>query len=139
MLAAALFALPSRSGAEDFSFYGVRFGMTKEEIGEKWLALSEDFFTIPSPFIRDVVPRFDHEGKLYEVSFTIDLQMDDPPVLVNRAFQELVESKWGKPVPEVDLQMTLSRGSSALRLTNRNLRDAYINHIKGKIAPLIQP
>ena len=97
LAAAALFGSPPPSSAEDFSFYGVRFGMTHEEISGKWLPLSEGTYAVPSPFVRNVVPAFDHEGRLYELSFKVSLPDDDLLASERRRGGGLVRADAGQP------------------------------------------
>jgi hypothetical protein len=74
----------------------VKFGMTKDEIGKKWMPSAAASMPSPPPAIKQVKPAFDH-GRLYEFTFSIDLQFPDDPVgLVNIAFQELLNEKWKK-------------------------------------------
>ena len=127
------------AGAEEFSFYGVRFGMTKEEVGAQWLLLSDGKYAVPSSSVRQVVPRFDYEGKLYEVSFAMELPEDGPATLVSSALQSLVESKWGRSEPDLQTNLVIRPRGISLTVVNRKMRKAYIHHLEGKIAPLFQP
>lgn len=137
--AALLCGSSMTAGAEEFSFYGVRFGMTRAEMDALWLPLSGGVYALPVSSVRQVEPLFDHEGKLYSLSFLVDLPPDYPANLVNRAFSDLVESKWGRVNPNLIVDLTISGGSSGITVTDQKMRDAYIDHIGTKIAPLFQP
>ena len=137
--AAILLCAAHDAGAEEFSLYGVRFGMTREEIGAHWLPLSEGKYAVPSAAVTQVVPRFDHDGKLYQVSFSVELPPEEPPQLVGIAFKDLVESKWGGGTPGVETSLVLSPQGTSVTVSHRGLRKAYIAHIREKIAPLLQP
>ena len=128
-----------RAGAEDFSFYGVRFGMTQEEVGTQWLLLSDNKYAVPSSAISQVVARFDYEGKLYEVSFAIELPTDGPAALVSSALQSLVESKWGRGEPALETSLVMGPRGNTLTVMHRGMRQAYIKHIQGQIAPIFKP
>jgi hypothetical protein len=130
---------PSQLQAEEFNFFGVRFGMSKAEVDALWLPLSEGTYALPTPAVRQVEPLFNHEGKLYSLSFLIDLPPDYPPTLLNQAFSNLVESKWGRSEPDLSVNLVVSKNSRGLTVTHQKLRNAYIEHIAKEIAPLIQP
>jgi hypothetical protein len=139
-IVAALVFFPSlRAGAEEFSFYGVRFGMTQEEVGTQWLLLSDGKYAVPSSSIHQVVARFDYEGKLYAVSFSLELSVDGPRALVSSALQDLVESKWGRGEPDLETSLVIGPRGNTLTVEHRKMREAYINYLKGKITPLFQP
>jgi len=125
--------------AEEFSFYGVRFGMTKEEVGAQWLLLSDGKYAVPSSAVGQVVPRFDYEGKLYAVSFSLELPADGPAMLIASAFQNIVESKWGRSEPDLETNLVMGPRGNSLTVVNRKMREAYISHLEGKLAPLFQP
>jgi len=102
LTAALFFGCPGSAEAEEFSFYGARFGMTREEVGTGWLLLGDGKYAVSSPAVTQIEPRFDHEGQLYQVSFSVILTADDPSLLVSSAFQQLVDSKWGRLEPSLD-------------------------------------
>jgi len=131
--------LPVTADAEEFSLYGVRFGMTEEEVGTKWLPLSDGVYAVSSPSVRRLVPRFDHEGKLFQVSFTVDLPTDDPQSLTDEAFRAIVESKWGRIEPNLSFSLVIKPGGKDVTVLDNRLRDSYIKHIEGKLSPLFQP
>ena len=138
--AALLFAGPAGPArAEEFSFYGVTFGMTTEEVAEKWQPLTEGKYAVPSPFIGPVQPRFDYENRLYELTFSVDLEMEDPTELVNRAYQDLVNAKWGNANPKIEIQLVVGRDSNSLTVIDGKRKADFILHIREKIEPLLQP
>jgi hypothetical protein len=139
MVAALLLFSSLPVGAEEFSFYGVRFGMTRAEVGAHWLLLSDGKYAVPSSSVRQVEPRFDFEGKLYEVSFAMELPTDGPPALVSSALQSVVESKWGRSEPDLETSLVMGPRGNTLTVVNRKMREAYIDHLEGKIEPLFQP
>lgn len=139
---AALF-FPGRAGAQppdaEFSFYGARFGMTRDEVGQKWLPLSGGVYAVSSPAIRQVKPSFDHEGHLYEFTFTVDLQFpDDPATLVSIAFQEALNEKWKKNAGLI-VNLSAGRDGSQVTIVHERLRNGYVHHLRGKLAALLQP
>ena len=141
VLAAGL--VPGRVAAQaqstEFTFFGVSFGMTREEIGQKWLPLSGGVYAVSSPAIRQIKPSFDHEGRLYEFAFTVDLQFpDDPPTLVNIAFQELLNDK-GKKNSGLIVNLSTGRDGNQVGIVHERLRNGYVQHLRGKMASLLQP
>jgi hypothetical protein len=141
-LASALLALAAtdaRSQAAEFSFYGVKFGMTKAEIEQKWLPLSGGAYAVSSPAIRQIKPSFTHEGRLYEFTFSIELQFpDDPTALVNIAFQEALNERW-KKTPGIIVNLAMAREGGQVTIINERLRDGYVNHLQGKMDVFLQP
>ena len=123
----------------EFSFFGVKFGMTKIEIGQKWLPLSGGVYAVSSPAIKQVKPLFDHEGRLYEFAFSIDLPFpDDPVALVNIAFQETLNNKWKKNAGLI-VSLSMGREGSQVSIVHERLRDGYVKHLQGKMDVLLQP
>jgi hypothetical protein len=141
-LAAALLALEApdaRAQAPEFSFYGVKFGMTKAEIEQKWLPLSGGVYAVSSPAIRQIKPSFTHEGRLYEFTFAIDLQFpDDPAALVNIAFQEALNERW-KKTPGIIVSLSMGREGGQVAIVSERLRDGYVKHLQGKMDTILQP
>lgn len=131
--------LPTTAAAEEFVLYGVRFGMTEEEVGEKWLPLSDGVYAVSSSSVRKLVPKFDHEGKLFQVSFSVDLPTDAPPVLVDMAFREMVEAKWGRTEPNLEFSLVIKPQGKDVTVLDRQLRKAYVKHIGEKISSLFNP
>jgi len=126
--------------AGDFSFFGVKFGMTKAEIAQKWLPLSGGVYAVSSPAIKQVKPAFDHEGRLYEFAFSVDLQFpDDPATLVNIAFQEVLNEKWKKKDAGLIVNLSTGRDGNMVSIVNERLRNGYVQHLRGKLASLLQP
>lgn len=124
----------------EFSFFGVKFGMTKAEVGQKWLPLSGGVYAVSSPAIRQIKPSFDHEGHLYEFTFTVDLQFpDDPATLVNIAFQEVLNETWKKKDPGLIVNLSTSREGNQVGIVHERLRNGYVQHLRGKLAALLQP
>jgi len=141
LVASLALRVPSaRAQAADFSFFGVKFGMTKAEIGQKWLPLSGGVYAVSSPAIKQIKPSFDHEGRLYEFTFSVDLQFpDDPAALVNIAFQELLNEKWKKKDAGLIVNLATSRDGNQVSIVNERLRNGYVQHLRGKLDALLQP
>jgi len=136
----ALGAPAAQAQSAEFSFFGVKFGMTKTEIGQKWLPLSGGVYAVSSPAIRQVRPSFDHEGRLYEFTFSVDLQFpDDPAALVNIAFQEVLNEKWKKKDAGLIVSLSTSRDGNQVSILNERLRNGYIQHLRGKLAAILEP
>lgn len=128
-----------RAGAEEFSFYGVRFGMTQEEVGSVWLPLSDGVYAVSTESVSQVTPIFDHEGRLYELSFAVILPTDYPTLMVRTAFQQEINEKWGKAGAGLDTRLVIGPGGTTVTVRDQKRHTAYISHIQVKIAPLLQP
>lgn len=132
-------AARAQSPAE-FSFFGVKFGMTKAEVAQKWLPLSGGVYAVSSPAIKQIRPSFDHEGRLYEFAFSVELQFPDDPVsLVNIAFQEVLNEKWKKKDAGLIVNLSASRDGNQVSILHERLRNGYVQHLRGKLAALLQP
>lgn len=59
-------SVPCRAGDEQFSFYGLQFGMTRTQVGERY-ALQGDLVKNPGHGMTDVELVFDREGQLMEI------------------------------------------------------------------------
>jgi hypothetical protein len=140
LLASLALRVPdARSQTAEFSFFGVTFGMKKPEIEKKWLPLSGGAYTVASTAVKQIRPAFDHEGRLYEFTFSVDLPFpDDPPPLVNIAFQELLNEK-GKKNAGLSVSLASSRDGSLVTIQHERLRAGYVRHLQDKIAALLQP
>lgn len=142
ILAASLATVPPTAQAQataEFSFFGVKFGMTKAEVGQKWLPLSGGVYAVSSPAIRQIKPSFDHEGHLYEFTFTVDLQFpDDPATLVNIAFQEVLNEK-GKRNSGLIVNLSAGRDGNQVGIVHERLRTGYIQHLRAKLDVLFHP
>jgi hypothetical protein len=124
----------------EFSFFGVKFGMTRAEIDQKWLPLSGGAYAVSSPAIRQIRPSFTHEGRLYEFTFAVEVEFpDDPAALVNIAFQEALNEKWKKKEYGLIVNLSIGRDGNQVTIINERLRDGYIKHLQGKVAALLQP
>lgn len=136
----ALGAAAAQAQGTEFSFFGVKFGMTKAEVGQKWLPLSGDVYAVSSPAIRQIKPSFDHEGHLYEFVFVVDLKFpDDPAVLVNIAFQEVLNAKWKKKDAGLIVTLSTSRDGNQVGIVSERLRNGYIQHLREKLDTILQP
>ena len=125
---------PPPPPAPGFSFFGVRFGMTKAEVDQKWLPLSEGAYAVSTPAIKQVRPVFDHEGRLYQFSFSVELDFPDiPPTIVNAAFQEALDDRVKKD-PALTMNMAVGRDSSQVTIIHNKYRDGYVRHLQEKIA-----
>ncbi len=136
--ALALLGTAAGARAEEFSLYGVRFGMTKAEVEAKWVTIGEDTYAVTGTPVRQVAAKFDHNRQLYEVTFTMDVRLPEPQSLVGTAFQDYVQAKWGS---QRDLSVSTSVGTNAFSVTvlNTRMRDLYVKKIGEKIAPLFKP
>ncbi|MHB8834970.1 MAG: hypothetical protein ACYC9Y_04600 [Candidatus Methylomirabilia bacterium] len=133
-------AAAAQAPGAEFSFFGVKFGMTKAEIGQKWLPLSGGVYAVSSPAIRQIKPSFDHEGRLYEFTFSVDLQFpDDPAVLVNIAFQEVLNEKWKKKDAGLIVNLSSGRDGIQVGIVDERIRNGYIQHLRGKLDAILQP
>ena len=83
-------------------------------------------------------PVLDHEGRLYQFSFSVELDFPDiPPAIVNAAFQEALEDRVKKE-PGLTMNMAVGRDSSQVTIIHNKSRDAYVRHLQEKIAGLFK-
>lgn len=126
------------AAAPGFSFFGVRFGMSKAEIDQKWLPLSDGAYAVTTPAIRQVRPGFDHEGKLYQFFFSVELDFPDtPPTIVSSAFQGALDERVKKD-SGLTMNVSIGRDSNQVVIIHNKSRDAYVRHLQEKISGLFK-
>jgi hypothetical protein len=128
-----LLLLPGMIRAEDFSIYGVSMGMTRADVDARWEKLENDKYHIKDSILMNVLPEFDHEDKLYRLSFSIPIPLLDqhPGTYVTTAFQDLVQERWAGDDQIVNLRT--GRGKADIMITSRHLQTEYTNHIRTQI------
>lgn len=132
--AAAQNPAPGAVQTPGFSFFGARFGMTKAELDQKWLPLSDGAYAVSMPAIKQVRPGFDHEGRLYQFSFSVELDFPDtPPSIVNAAFQEALDDRVRKD-SGLTMNVAVGKESNQVMIIHNKSRDAYVRHLREKIA-----
>lgn len=126
--------------AEGFSFFGVRFGMTAAEVNTRWNRLGEGAYSVPALGIQEVQAGFDHEGRLYEISFTLVPPESKAPELIQmRAIQQAVDSRWGKGNPALDVSVAVGRAATRIRITDKKLLEGFIASVQEQIGSLLKP
>lgn len=142
LLVAALAApAPAALAAvEDVGFFGVKFGMTAAEVGTHWNRLGEGAYSVPALGIQEVQALFDHQGRLYDFSFTLTPPDSKVPAPIQmRAIQQAVESRWGKGNPAFEVSMSSGRDSTRIRVTHRKLLDGYVSFVQETIEAIFKP
>ena len=140
IVAMALAAPPIAVAADGGSFFGVRFGMTAAEVGAHWTRLGEGAYSIPALNIQEVQASFDHQGHLYDFSFTlVPPDTKAPAPIQMRAIQQAVESRWGKSSGAFDVSISSGRDSTRIRVTDRKLLDGYISFTQEAIEAVFKP
>lgn len=125
--------LPGGIRAEEFSLYGVKMGMLKEEIDTSWTLGEEGAYQIPDSLILNVGPEFDHRNRLYRLSFTVPIPLLDqyPSSYVATAFQRAVQELYGTADQIVSIRT--GRGTADITITSKTLQDSYNDHIRTQI------
>jgi hypothetical protein len=81
--------VPGTSWSEEFKLFGVKFGMTRQEFDQTWIKLESGKYSIQEAVLFDIVPDFDHQDRLYKLSFSVPIPLQDqyPQHFVASAFQ----------------------------------------------------
>ncbi|RMG96415.1 MAG: hypothetical protein D6708_02415 [Candidatus Dadabacteria bacterium] len=138
VVAIAMVVWGAAAPAAPFSLYGVRMGMTRDEVGKLWAPLESGQYYIKDSVLFEVVPSFDHEDRLYQVSFSVPLVGEYPEHLTATAFQNLVTRLWGDD-RAVSLSVRVGRGTGQVTVTHKARLEAFTRHIETVLAPLIRP
>ena len=80
--------LPTVSMAADFSLFGVKMGMPKEEISKTWTKLESGEYIIENSALFNIQTEFDHRERLYKLSFSAPVGDQYPGHLVSTARAE---------------------------------------------------
>lgn len=134
-------SVPARlAAAEPVSFFGVTMGMTAAEVNTRWNRLGEGAYSVPALGIQEVQALFDHQGRLYELAFTlVPPESKVPDVIQMRAIQQAVDSRWGRANPGLEVSVAASRASTRIRVTDRKLLDGYVAFVQETISALLKP
>jgi hypothetical protein len=133
-----LLLLPSLALADSFSLFGARFGSSREEIARIWTPVGDGGWTVPDSPIRQVTTLFDHRGRLVRVTFTLDLPLSDPPEMVGKAIQMLVDRRWSGD-PELGTTTIAGRFENQVTVWNKKLVDEYVRHLEEQVSSLLKP
>jgi hypothetical protein len=120
---------PGKVGAEEFSLYGVRMGMTRTEVEQLWVKLDDGKYYVEDSILLNIKLDFDHEEKLYKLSFSLPVPLLDkyPASFVNTSFQELVQEKWANPSRA--LTVRVGRGNADITVLDKDRQSAFMNYI----------
>jgi len=121
----------------EFSFFGVQFGMTREEVDKAWKRLDTGEYYIKDSVVLNVKADFDYRDRLFELTFSVPLPDKYPAALVSTAYQSLVSKMWQQP--ELNVNVRIGRGAAETTVTNKKLQKEYAEHIQTVLAPLLRP
>lgn len=125
--------------AEDFSFFGVRFGMLRAEVDKLWVKTGDNGYAIANSAVNAITTAFDLDKRLYEISFTLNLNFPgDPPPLVATALQRSFEERWARD-PNLAVSVMSARNQATITVVDKKLRDGYIRRLEEKILSLVRP
>jgi len=130
--------LPTASVAADFSLFGVKMGMTKEEINNTWTKLESGEYVIENSALFNIQPEFDHRNRLYKVIFSAPVGDQYPGHLVTTALQKLVQDLWASD-RTLSVGTRSGRGMVEITITSKKLLDDYVTHIKAQLSTLFKP
>ena len=130
---AFLVLLPGLVKADEFSLYGVKMGMPKEEIDTLWSVSGVDGYQILDSVILKLVPEFDHRNRLYRLNFTVPIPLLDqyPAPYVMTAFQKAIQELYGTTEQVVSIRT--GRGAADITLTSKPLLESYNEHIRSQM------
>lgn len=129
---------PSISVAADFSLFGVKMGMPKEEVSKTWTKLESGEYIIENSALFNIQTEFDHRERLYKLSFSAPVGDQYPGHLVSTALQKLVQDLWAGD-RTLSVSTRSGRGMVEINITSKALLDEYVTHIKAQLSPLFQP
>ncbi len=135
---AAVFLTVAAARAEDFSLHGVRFGMTKAEVDAVWVPFGDGTYIVPQSPIQSLSASFDHQDRIYEVSFTLELKLTEPTPLVAQAFQNVFQQRWGNN-PDLTVNVSVGQNIYKVNVGNKRMREAYVKKIEEEISSLLKP
>lgn len=130
--------LPTASAAADFSLFGVKMGMSREEVDGAWTKLESGEYVIANSALFNIQPEFDHRDRLYKLAFSAPLGEQYPGHLVSTALQKLVQDLWSSD-NSLSVGTRSGRGMVEITVTSKKLLDDYIAHIKAQLSTLFQP
>jgi hypothetical protein len=131
--ASFLVLLPGIVKADEFSLYGVKMGMPKEEVNALWTFSEADGYQIPESVLLNVIPEFDHRNRLYRLNFTIPIPLLDqyPGPYVTTAFQKAFQELYSTADQVVSIRT--GRGTADITLTQKPLLESYNEHVKAQM------
>ena len=125
-----LVLLPGLVKADGFSLYGVKMGMMETEVETHWKKLEANQYMVEGSMLLNILPVFDHRGRLYKVSFSMPVPLLDqyPSSYATSAFQELVQKRWDDP--DLVVSLRTGRGTADLSLTSKSLDQEFSDHVR---------
>ena len=131
--ASLLLLLPGIVRGDEFSLYGVKMGMPKEEVNALWTFSEADGYQIPDSVLLNVIPEFDHRNRLYRLNFTIPIPLLDqyPGPYVTTAFQKAFQELYSTADQVVSIRT--GRGTADITLTQKPLLESYNEHVKAQM------
>jgi hypothetical protein len=140
VLLGLIFALPAppASSAEPFSFFGARFGATRDEIAKIWTPVGDGAYSVPGAPLRQVTTLFDHQGHLVRITFSLDLPFSDPPEIIGKAIQQVVENRWAKD-PDLGTTTMAGRFDNQISVWNKKMVADYTKHVEEQVSSLLKP
>jgi hypothetical protein len=131
--ASFLVLLPGIVKADEFSLYGVKMGMPKEEVNALWTFSEADGYQIPESVLLNVIPEFDHRNRLYRLNFTIPIPLLDqyPGPYVTTAFQKAFQELYSTADQVASIRT--GRGTADITLTQKPLLESDNEHVKAQM------
>jgi len=118
---------------EPFDFYGLRFGMTKEEVNRIMPVLGDGTVREPGNGMSSLNLRFDREGRLLEIRAQYP-RPEDPLRLegLRRAVKEafVLPLRSGQPDINATMDEYGNRAALTLVLMSKGIREQNIEHYK---------
>lgn len=126
---------PLQAQEAPFAFYGLRFGMTRQAVGELFVLGDDNVVEKPGHGISDLVLRFDRQGLLMEISASYpkpDGTLEN--IALKRALNEKMVAPVREEFPEIDVVLDeyVNRSAVTAVFSSRNLREENIEHFKNQ-------
>lgn len=144
-----LILIPEMGKAQDFNFYGVKFGMAKSEV-ERVFSIKSEYglheVKNPGHYMNSLFLGFDHKDRLFyaEVYYQLEGNERDEALrlAVKEAFEDPINKLYKDVEVKIDTYTDVSRygksKSLVMKLTSKSLRSEYISNLKREILGLMK-
>ncbi len=129
---------PTAATCEQFSLFGVKMAMTREEVDAIWSKLPSGEYNIEGSVLFNIKVEFDFRDRLNKLSFSVPITGEHPSNLVATAYQRLMGELWGDD-PTISLSVRSGKGVLETTVSSKTLQDEYIEHIMLQLKFLFKP
>jgi hypothetical protein len=129
---------PTAGLCGEFSLFGVKMAMPREEVDKAWGKLPSGEYHIEDSVLFNIQTEFDFRDRLSKLSFSVPITDEYPSNLITTAYQRLIQDLWGDD-STISLNVRGSRGVLEVTVTSRELMEEYIEHIKIRLSTIFKP